>query len=219
MKKAYSDKRWKERSKEIIELDGNECSVCDRNDQEAVLQVHHERYIKGKKPWEYSHNDLLTLCKGCHAREHGIIRPHDGWDYVGEDDLEDRVGNCENCGTSIRYVFTVFHPNWEILNVGTKCCDNLTGNKRATEYRKFQDRIDRFIKSDRWKVSTRSSTHRIKQHGHYVSIWRYNGLYHIKIHGIKSRFTYATLKDAKKRAFTVIETGEMDKYLTKHNMW
>ncbi len=35
-----------------------------------VLQIHHKRYINGRKIWEYEHDDLVTLCKNCHTYLH-----------------------------------------------------------------------------------------------------------------------------------------------------
>lgn len=34
------------------------------------LNIHHKYYIKGKKPWEYDNNALITLCEDCHRKRH-----------------------------------------------------------------------------------------------------------------------------------------------------
>ena len=34
------------------------------------LNIHHKYYIKGKKPWEYDNDALITLCQDCHKLEH-----------------------------------------------------------------------------------------------------------------------------------------------------
>lgn len=52
----YNHTNWKEFGNNIIELDGNKCTICNRNSNEVVLQVHHKRYILGLKPWEYGYN-------------------------------------------------------------------------------------------------------------------------------------------------------------------
>ena len=40
------------------------------------LQVHHKKYIPGRMAWEYftlwEKSHLITLCRKCHAAEHGI---------------------------------------------------------------------------------------------------------------------------------------------------
>lgn len=112
IKLPMSPKQWTEFRRSVIELDGGKCTMCGRLEDEVTLQVHHKRYITGRKPWEYGTKDCVTLCKGCHATEHGIIMPQHGWEYGGEEDLGDLSGICEKCGTSIRYVFIVYHEKW-----------------------------------------------------------------------------------------------------------
>ena len=34
------------------------------------LNVHHKLYVRGKKPWEYSEDHLITLCESCHKETH-----------------------------------------------------------------------------------------------------------------------------------------------------
>ncbi|MBR9847434.1 MAG: hypothetical protein GYB35_15605, partial [Algicola sp.] len=47
--------------------------------ESVILNVHHEYYIKGKKPWEYELDALTTLCSNCHKEVHEkeIIRIYD----------------------------------------------------------------------------------------------------------------------------------------------
>ena len=77
-------------------------------------------------PWEYSENEVMILCKGCHLEEHGKIYPRSGWVYMGEDDLGDLLGTCELCGHDIRYEHSIYHPEWGTLIVGCGCADKLT---------------------------------------------------------------------------------------------
>jgi len=35
-----------------------------------ILQIHHKKYIQGRLPWEYENDDLITLCKECHNKQH-----------------------------------------------------------------------------------------------------------------------------------------------------
>ncbi|MBL1232819.1 MAG: HNH endonuclease [Flavobacteriales bacterium] len=74
----YNRKEWKEYRDNVIESDGGKCVRCGRPDGEVVLQVHHKIYLTGKLPWEYGTENCETLCKGCHAAEHGIIQPKIG---------------------------------------------------------------------------------------------------------------------------------------------
>ena len=155
-KNLYRTSEWCAFRARVIETDGGACTVCKRRPPEVILQVHHQGYDEGKKPWEYPIERCHTLCRGCHAREHGLIRPREGWDYLGEEDLGGLDGNCELCGTEIRYVHLIDHPRWHPMEVGCECCDKLTNTDEASlEQRKrtrLRDRRRRFMRSPRWKV-------------------------------------------------------------------
>jgi hypothetical protein len=215
----YTKNEWKEYSKGIIESDGSRCAICGRSNDEVILQVHHKKYIKNKLPWEYASKDCITICKGCHAAEHGIIKPKFGWEYIGDEDLEDLIGTCDHCGTSLRYVFYIFHRDWGTIKVGTLCCDNLTdtqiaSNKRETLHR-YKDRQARFLKSKRWK--TESKTSKIRQNLFDVEITEENNSFSLTIHNIKGK-NYNSLDEAKEAAFDVIESGKLIEYLDKYKI-
>lgn len=161
----YHRKDWLKYRKEVIELDGGVCVRCKRGPlQGAVLQVHHKEYLPGKLPWEYPYEACETLCKGCHAGEHGIVRPFQDWECAGHDDLGDLSGECELCGTPIRYVFFVQHEKWPTLEVGETCCDRLTETTLASDHIRFQERQKRFINSKRWNSEGEGKS-RIRQKG------------------------------------------------------
>lgn len=63
-KELLKDSRWIKKRNEILTRDNNTCQFCGRQDR--YLHVHHKRYIKGNKPWEYENSDLITLCDRCH---------------------------------------------------------------------------------------------------------------------------------------------------------
>lgn len=65
------DPRWQKRKSEILTRDKFTCQLC--GDTTNTLHVHHLRYIKGNNPWEYSDEDLLTLCEDCHNKTHEEI--------------------------------------------------------------------------------------------------------------------------------------------------
>jgi hypothetical protein len=65
--KLLRDPRWQKLRLEVFERDGWACVSCESTDR--TLQVHHKRYLSGKKPWEYDSDDLATLCEDCHTRE------------------------------------------------------------------------------------------------------------------------------------------------------
>lgn len=70
--KTYSEKlkdpRWQKKRLEIMDRDSWACQDCGKDN--GTLNVHHLRYINGKKPWEYKNNYLITLCDSCHAISH-----------------------------------------------------------------------------------------------------------------------------------------------------
>lgn len=216
--KGYARKNWKEFREEVIELDGRVCSVCGRGEPDVYLQVHHKRYIPNKLPWEYTYKDCVTLCKGCHAAEHGVIPPKYGWEYVGYDDLGDLIGTCELCGSSLRHQFFVFHENWGTMEVGTYCCDSLTDTEVASNLvdskKRYEDRKRRFIQSSRWKSS--GNTHKIKQNKISVAILSNGGSYRIAMNGTKGKLLFPTIEEAKEHIFEAIESGKAGKYLAKH---
>ncbi|MBK9391888.1 MAG: HNH endonuclease [Bacteroidetes bacterium] len=216
----YSNHQWKEFRDHIIELDGYKCAKCGRSNGEVILQVHHKTYIKGKKPWEYPLKDCMTLCKGCHATVHGIFKPQFGWEYVCDEDLEELVGTCENCGNDIRYVFTIQHEKWGTMEVGTYCCDKLTDSDVASNLMEsltsYRGRLRRFIDSSRWKLD--NDTHTIRQGQFNIEIREDQQNFNLKIHTLESKKIYHTLSDAKSKAFEVIDSGQLIQYCDKNKI-
>jgi hypothetical protein len=197
--------QWRAFRAEVIELDGDACRQCGRADARVSLHVHHVRYRTGLLPWEYDIADCITLCAGCHAREHGIIPPSEGWDLIEEDDLEEPYGTCEWCGTTIRYVFLLHHPKWEPIEVGCVCADTLTGTTEASDRQRFSERRDRFATSKRWTV--RNGRPFIRQGRMDVEIVHVHGGVRLRVAGIVGRHVYASEDEARRRVFDVIEDG------------
>jgi len=216
--KPYRHKEWLECKERILAADGYRCQQCGktRNDG-AILQVHHKSYSENKKPWEYPPSELYTLCKGCHASIHGHIKPRFGWHYLGDNDLGDLTGTCENCGTEIRYEHYIQHPKWEPLTVGTDCCDNLTGTKLASNrmesIKRFASRKIRFLKSPKWKQY--SSESRITHHGIEVVIAQKGKAFGITMNTAAGNKQFSSMVEAKTAAFEAIENGKAQAYLQK----
>jgi hypothetical protein len=62
--------------------------------------------------------------------------PHLGWECVGVDDLGNVADECEMCGTAIRYVHQMRHPNFpEELGVGCICAGHMEGDYHASRAR------------------------------------------------------------------------------------
>lgn len=63
----YTSEAWTRTSEYTKERDGNRCAVCGATEG---LQVHHSYYSSDRKIHEYNHEDLLTVCDGCHEHLH-----------------------------------------------------------------------------------------------------------------------------------------------------
>lgn len=71
-KKQLENQLWLNKRNEILQRDKYRCCKCG---SEINLQVHHKRYIDGRKAWEYDNSDLITLCNKCHYKEHHSEKP------------------------------------------------------------------------------------------------------------------------------------------------
>jgi hypothetical protein len=111
--------------------------------------------VVGKEPWEYALSDCVTLCKGCHAREHGLIEPDRGWTLLAIDDLGSRDGVCERqgCGAEIRYEHLTYHPKWGYMVVGSTCIEHLTQEDRllSSNILHTYENISKFVNSSEWE--------------------------------------------------------------------
>lgn len=231
-KKSYHSKEWSYLRDRVIERDGHRCVRCKRTDYEVELQVHHIHYVKGKMAWDYQLAELETLCKGCHAQEHGHIMPLSGWEYQGENDLGDLLGVCEYCGSELRYEHSIYHPNWGYLIVGASCADKLTeshiGSLHEEERKKYARRLRTYLDSPKWKHIKNGYFFILKQYK--IVIWENSHSFQLEIHyPVISDLGYTTLKrlrgkeyskieDAKAKAFEAIESGSLKRYLIKHHL-
>jgi len=212
---GYQSKNWQAFRREVIELDGNRCNQCQRDETEVVLQVHHRKYIAGRLPWQYDYQDCETMCRGCHAAEHGKVPPKTGWQYLGYEDLGEVSSNCELCGSNFRYQFYVYHKNWGSMLVGAYCSDALTGSNLASNkmsmLQKCEDRRVRFVQSRRWIKTL--GRYIIRQKDIRIEIFRDQGLYRIQLDKFPGREKFQSLKDAKNHVFDVIEDGSAEQFL------
>ena len=62
------DPRWLCRRQEIIDLHECRCRECgqSREDDGVTLQVHHVFYLRGREPWDYPDELLISVCESCH---------------------------------------------------------------------------------------------------------------------------------------------------------
>lgn len=146
---------------------------------------------------------------------------------VGCDDLGDLIGECEYCRTALRYTYLIQHPKWHALEVGTDCCDHLTGTTQAEDHRKAQDslreRRKTFVSSSRWKregPSAEAIGLRTRQLLRVrVLVKRLGDEYAIFIEGSRGRSRFPSASDAKARVFDLNESGELDAWIDKRFPW
>lgn len=215
-KNQYRNPEWLAFREEVLNIDGGRCRCCNRSEDDGVvLQVHHLQYHKGTPIWEYPLKDCLTLCKGCHAKQHGLIRPRSGWHLVYQEDLEDLIGTCEKCGTTIRHAFRIDHPSWDSMTVGTFCCDDLTGTNEASSLMRQVERRQRFLSSPQWRLQP-DGWH-IKRSMMRFRISEEDGAFRIYVQGYRAK-SHASLEDAKSKIFEIIEDGTAHKVLRERGI-
>lgn len=196
-KNLYTNVSWHDFSMRVQERDNRKCMRCLRPHPAVVLQVHHEIYLPNKLPWEYALSDCTTLCKGCHAREHGLIEPNCGWFLMAIDDLQDLSGVCERegCGNDIRYEHLTYHPNWGYKKVGSTCIEHLTKEDKSLSDKVLScyRNVSKFVNGSAWN---RSKTLNNKgyvgaKHGHDV----------IRIYGEEGRYAFQVALKEKGRKY------------------
>lgn len=122
-KEKLQTEDWKIRRIMIIQKDKYACQICGKlgydnclnivgikngdeiklfdeplicPDEESLeLNVHHKCYRKGREPWDYNDDELITLCPECHKKIHEVstipIINNSGV-------LISNASKCERCG-------------------------------------------------------------------------------------------------------------------------
>ena len=95
---------WREFRKKFIDESGGKCEKCDtEGSADNPLEVHHKKYIDGRKPWEYSEDELMVLCKRCHEKLHHNLANCGKWVPVFDKDGKEitdayKCKRCNGCG-------------------------------------------------------------------------------------------------------------------------
>ncbi|HMW08611.1 MAG TPA: HNH endonuclease signature motif containing protein [Leptospiraceae bacterium] len=193
-KKSYYNEKWFAFS-DLVKKRDEKCLKCGRKEPFVILQVHHRVYKPGLEPWEYPLSDCITLCKGCHAREHKLIEPNDGWTLISITDREESDGVCERngCGAEIRYEHLTYHPKWGYKIVGSTCSEHLTEKEQFLGKKVVEifEKTSNFIDNSIWKKDVTKSgvefiytTHKFNQ---------------IRIYGNESNYSFQILIKQKGR--------------------
>jgi hypothetical protein len=96
------DRRWQQKRLEVLNAAGWECQHCGSRDNAVQLHVHHVRYIRGCKPWEYDLSDLQALCEKCHDSATETLRKLD----VAVDGIK-QIGDMNRIDMAIGYLRTL----------------------------------------------------------------------------------------------------------------
>lgn len=185
-RRSYQNQHWYEFSERVRKRDNNKCLKCGRKPPEVTLQTHHKFYRPELEPWEYPLSDCLTLCKGCHAQQHGIIEPQNGWTLLSIDDLGGLDGICERkgCGTEIRYEHHTYHPLWGHKVVGSTCIEHLTEEDQflSADVLKIFRNISKFIDQSTWEHGL---TKKLKKY-----VYTVHSHHQIRIYGQENRYAF-----------------------------
>jgi hypothetical protein len=135
--------------------------------------------------------------------------PHKGWTCLNPDgdDTGEISHQCEMCGTNIRYLYDMVHPDYPTkLTVGSECTLNMSEDYEQIQIRKKlrtsrRNKLQHFInngwqlKFDRWMRT---------YHGYTVSITYTNGHYRYAIFADKRPWHFKTMDEAKRASFDYI---------------
>ena len=67
--KQLKTKEWMDYRKLVFSSRGKVCEMCGAK---TNLQVHHPKYVFGRKAWEYPISEVVVLCRKCHEKVHDI---------------------------------------------------------------------------------------------------------------------------------------------------
>jgi len=67
-KDQYKHPLWQKKRLETLSAHGFACQRCDST--ENTLHVHHKVYVKGRKVWDYTVDELVVMCDQCHKETH-----------------------------------------------------------------------------------------------------------------------------------------------------
>lgn len=210
-RRAYYNEKWFAFSDAVQRRDGYKCLKCGKKKGGAVLQTHHKLYKLGLAVWEYPLSDCITLCKGCHAEQHGIIEPREGWTLISIHDLEGLYGICEKegCGTEIRYEHLIYHPKCGYKVVGSSCVEFLTREDQflSQEVLKIFKKISDFIQNAVWQIGYTRNSKRYyftTHSNHQIRVYEKDGCYTYQI-AVKKKgekwFKFGDFINAKNRSF------------------
>jgi hypothetical protein len=194
---------WFDFRERCLEKAGRACIKCGRTQREAALQVHHPHYAPGLMPWDYKIGFCEVLCSRCHAIEHGLEKPREGWILVHSDwDVGESSGEtrCEHCNADMSWHNDLFHPDWGVIVVGYDCAEKLCNGDTLTMKKRNGKRL-RFIESPCWYRTPKGW--RYKYRDNVAFIYEKDGYHTPVINGVWGR-RYSNEVKAKVAAFNML---------------
>jgi len=81
--------KWQKKRLEVMSEADFKCQKCKSGDN--TLNVHHKKYIKGRKAWQYRIQDFECLCENCHKFTHELetVKPIVQTDLNADEVAED----------------------------------------------------------------------------------------------------------------------------------
>lgn len=214
----YRSPGWQAVKARMIEMAEGRCERCGKSRADgAVLQVHHHKYRPGARVWEYGIEELEVVCKGCHAVEHGIIRPWWGWAEDSVENLWPDTQDCDVCGTTIQHVHSISRPGWGSLEVGSDCAERMCSDGRSEpedlEIRRRVARRRTFLASPRWQVEDRR--HTIVQKSIEIELCESGGEWRIRVLDQLGKRSWPDALSARSGLFTLIDDGKLYEWVQR----
>lgn len=121
-KEQLQHPNWQRKRLEMLEASSFACDEC--GDTETMLHVHHKKYVKGRKAWEYDNDQLRVLCVTCHETEHSERAILDALLDHPEFTLSDAIGLIAGyiygvCGLSEELEKAALDLNGYFFDIGT----------------------------------------------------------------------------------------------------
>jgi hypothetical protein len=147
--------------------------------------------------------------------------PRKGWVFYDIEDSLSLNSFCEWCGTSIRYIHILFHPDNDILtNCGCICAEHLTEDyvnpkKREKNLKSHLNKIKRLKKTvfKNFRQS-KNGNYYFKCDGLFVLIYKKNLKYKLKINEIWGKKEFNNFENAFEIAWDFIKNDMIEKYIT-----
>lgn len=143
--------------------------------------------------------------------------PHKGWTCIDLEDLEDLVGACAMCGTTIRFVHHMVHADVSCaVEAGCVCAGKMEENLRAARQRerKALNRAERRKRwtTRRWKRSW-AGNERLSYRGFVLGVYRRKDrpdCWKARINGLFGGREYPSAEAAKRALFDLLTpTGDL----------